>query len=862
MENSHFNMESSNAAFHIIDKMRGHLDATDYKNKVLPLLFLRYLNDIGKEELEMSYDIILPELADWNTIRRLSFNESFISLGQHLNNAFHELEFQNRRFDKIFSTLISNNDTQVRFSYENILIELFDFISDIKIPLSDFGDFFDSFLSSFIQAEGKSSGEFIQPKELTELMNSFMPQEDDFSMYNPFAGLASLALKLPDNSDYLGEEINKLIWAMGKLRLLAYGLNNNTKLINQDSIAAWINNESIEYDFISFNPPFNLKVNPGEYINLVNNKYFYRGNANTIIVEQCLSRLKYGGKMIFIIPDGFLSSTVRSDREFREYLLGNNYINLIISLPSNILTNTNVSISLMVLTKTNAKRDEISFIDAEHCSKQGNKRRQVLNTTEILSLINSGVSNRYFRKVKLSEIAENEFNLLSKRYIYTKIEEDFYSEKDLVSLKELIVPLKIRRTKSVHGKLVRIRDLKNDSLGYRNSFEGLEAIELRNNAAVLENDSLLMATYWKDLKPTFYTAKGEEIFYSSNDILACQVTSDLIDLDYVIIQLNADYVKLQVERFKTGNTIPRISKTDLLNIKIRVPSLKEQQSLVYEFKERKILGESHRLKSLKKEYGIDVADQNSFLRHQIAGSLKNVRLSFDSIKKIIDQDIANENREIYDLKVHDNSKLTFGKYLKMMERDLQSIHQSVLISGRKLELSNFDMKELDINKFIRDYCEELKERVKSNYTVTFHNADEDLADEGKTSVLVFGDENWLIKLFNNIVENAEKHGFSNSVEKFNKLDVELHYDFKELEVEIQFINSGNPLPINFDFENAMRKGSTYGQNGGDGTGLWYISEIVKAHEGQFDVTDWSSQSEFLGDNTATGFNIKLPIKID
>ncbi len=695
-------------------------------------------------------------------------------------------------------------------------------------------------------------------------MSYFIPKKDNLSVYNPFAGYGSLALSLPKSSNYFGQEINKKVCALARLRMLAYDCSDSFTLKCEDSIYSWSTNNLKLYDFVTFNPPYNLKYNNHHSHPEGENIFFNISNANSFIVEQCFDRLKQDGKMVFVMPDSFLYNNSKEDKKFRKYLIENNFIDLIISLPPGILDYTSISVNLIVLSKKfSDKNNQILFIDARDSIIRKGKRKQALNVDDIIRLIKSQVSSKNNRKVETSEIIKNNFNLLTNRYLIPDLELNSEQENNLIALDNLLKPIKRVKSEIKEGKFIRIRDLNNNTFSYKTSFDNVESREIPKFASLLPENSLLLATVWKSIKPTFYKYSKEPIYYSYPDILVCKVDSEKIDIDYLILELNKKYVSKQVSRYTIGNAIPRISKNDLLKIKLSVPSLQEQKNLVLEYKEKIILKEAEKFKALKEEYGIDIADQNSFLRHQISGSLKNVRISFNSLKSIFYEKIIKDNPDILDLKVSEKSRLTLGKYFDIIDRDLNSIHQSVIITGKELDFTEFKGVEIDLMQFIIDYYNELRERTKIIHEITIQDVDasEDLTNAGMKKAFVMGDKDFLRKMFNNIVDNAEKHAFNDSFSIKNKLDISIYFDFERMQVEIEFSNTGKPVPKQFNLENAIKKGRSFGKNGGNGIGLWYVNEIMKYHYGVLYFQD-ESEPEWLGDEWVSSFNFVFPIKLE
>ena len=229
---------------------------------------------------------------------------------------------------------------------------------DVYLKISDY--FIDNYAQEFIDQEIKTaissrrvgSGGAMQPMELTALLNSFCDKENTVDYYNPFAGLASLSLILPKHIDYRGEELFPFPWLLGKLRMLVYDRPKTWQFEKTDSFAEWLKHEEEElYDFICFNPPFNMSYS-NQYKELFkHNKYLNPQNANSLIISECFKLLRPGGKMVFLMTTGFLSSSSVKDKQLKRDLVENGHVEKIIALPSKILNHTNISVNIIVVTK-------------------------------------------------------------------------------------------------------------------------------------------------------------------------------------------------------------------------------------------------------------------------------------------------------------------------------------------------------------------------------------------------------------------------------------------------------------------------------------------------------------------------------
>lgn len=699
----------------------------------------------------------------------------------------------------------------------------------------------------------------IQPAELTSLLNSFCDEKSVSDYYNPFAGLASLGLDLPEHINYVAEEINEYTWLLGKLRSLIYNRFNNFNYSNKNSFLEWTSNKETKYDFIGFYPPLNLKLDK-HLKQIYNSEYFQIGNANPLIISECFKKLKDKGKMAFVMSSGFLFSSSKKDVSLKKSLVENGYIDKIILLPEKIFSYTSIAVNIVVICKNQNKTRRVNFIDASEKFILKDNKKRILDLKAINSLISENKSQKK-SLVEQDEILENNYNLSVHRYVFEELNLSILEDTYLTPLVELIKPIKQTQIKTTRPiKVVRIRDLANTALEATKSFNEIEKITPKHPIRILKDNSLLLAILWKSLKPTIYKKNDEDIYYESSSIIACSVNQDKVDINYLLIELQKEYVQKQLDQLSIGASVRRISKGDLMQIKVVVPDLKTQEERKLEFKESIIQEQQTKFEDLKKQLGVEVSDENSFLRHKISGTLRNIRGSYNKLKDIIDNQICKELPEVYEYKVNPKLNTSLKDYLYRLDRDIKSVHRAVKNVGVELTLNDLKFENLNFIKFVQSYVEEVKNRSNNNFEIII-NIDEEALKYSKVKEVTFsGDKEILYQVFDNIIENAERHAFSEKKEN-NRIIVELLYNFEDLEVQLDFTNTGKPLPDDYTYEAFTRKGSTSGKNAGNGIGGWYMYEVMKLHNGNFGFTDETGPEGGIHEDYATTIELTFPIEI-
>lgn len=812
----------SSKVFGIFDAFRSNakLNSIDDSFQTVLLLVSLYKDGVINES-SFTNDFDVQELKSLihNSSLNLQTKEGYIKIVEALSSSLAMLFSQPLNY---FSFLFFQLE-------KNMLVE-------------NFPRIFDELLYKLSEAQGKYTSEFIQPYEITRFIMNLAKVKDKDTIYNPFAGLASFATFLNNTNYYYGQELNHKTLALGKLRLLAYNLESFVYK-QEDSIKDW--NNFSEFDLIVSNPPFNLKFNNNNYrkINI---------SLENVIIERSLQQLNQNGELICVFPQSFLFKKNQRDLAFKKHLIENNLINTIISLPNGIFKHTAIGTCIVIINKKKVYKNKIRFIDASSfVFSKSNSRDKFLDDLNLLEQIEND-NNKIVRLIDKETIIENDYNLLVSRYF-------IYDNFKGVRLNQIGSFIRGARSENDEiGKLVKIRNLKDSIVNFNLLIDEIEDREIPSfGIRKIQQSCLLVAIKWRTLKPTYFEYNGEPI-YISNDILAFKVDKKVVNINFLINELHADYVLNQLDGLRLSSIIPTLRKDDFFQLKIKLPSIEEQKKLYYSNADiylKSIVQESEHVNYEKK---ISVEDENSFLRHQIAGSLRNVISAFKFVQKIIDEQVKNQLPEIDNLKADERLQTTFLNYMDIIERDLGSINKAVNKAGDKIDLVDLNIESFDLLDFIKDYTTSLKMRANHLFDVELDLDESAIIEYGISAINISGDKDIIRRMLDNIIENAENHAFSNSIDSVNKIKIELIYDFDDYSVQIDISNTGKPLPEKISFEALVRKGSTSGENSGNGIGLWYVNEVMKIHKGKFGFTDETGPEGIKGE-FVTVMELTFPI---
>jgi type I restriction enzyme M protein len=823
--------------WNILNGVRGFIDIDVVKEPLLSLLFLKYLNDAQSSAYDVTF-VHLEKEAYWNYLREQSNSPDF---PDKLNKAFHALEISNNELQGIFSTIDFVSHFKIRKSVD-VLRRMFHGISEIDIinSESEFGEIFDELLYYFAQLSGKKGAEAIQPKELTVLMQSFMPVNKTISIYNPFAGYSSLAVGLPDNSSYYGQEINRSTWAIAKMRLLAHKASNKIMFECEDSILNWRNSithytgnfnsseEELKYDFIVGTPPFGMRLKD---LRNYSNVYTEQTISEAFFVEQSINTLNNSGSAVITTTHGFLFRGA-AEKKLRETLVKQDLLEYVIGLPAGLFSNTGIPVVLIVLNKAKKNKKQVHFIDASNMVLNQNSREKKLDVNGLLSLIERQSAD-IFKTVSVSDIEQEDFNLNIPRYFIPEFKLELDSNEELVKLGNLIEIFNGNGNADVpKGKFVKISHLKDDNLNYQLDFDSIDEVELPRHVRKIEESCLLISLRTKSIKPTFFSFSNTPI-YISNDIIAVRINNNKVTLPYLINEFHSEYVTAQIDSYRTGAMMPTISRKDLLNVEIKLLTLKGQQEAkikgiheAYLKQKEKDLAYERRVLGLQEETHREFASIKHTFRQYLSAMSSNVKGTRKFISK-------NEGKPVsLDAIYSKNLNQTFGEHLISLE---ETIHlMSSLIRDFGDVKKNQPYKFVNIEEIVR----QAQGRFECPERFAFEELDVDRAsfidDEGnEIEAQTLVDEDDFNIVFSNIISNAKDHGFKD-LNKTYKIRTALSFDADSNLIILEISNNGVPAPSNFSQKDLTTRGEKTSDSKGAGTGGADIKDIISNFQGEFE----------------------------
>lgn len=732
-----------------------------------------------------------------------------------INSSANLLEYSQDYFDiEIHNRLVSFFSSSLDKLNDNDILNIFSLFSNLPIDDENFSTIFDELLYTYSKSRGKHAGEFILPREIAEFLCEVADVKENAKVYNPFAGLASFGVFFNERIQYIGQEINTSIWAIGYLRLLAHNKSFSSVYKLEDSVVNF--EEHIKCDLIITDPPY--------YLNNFSDKYRL---AESFVLSEGINKLTNDGKLIMLVPTGFLFKSGIDNNIHRE-IVDNDYLETIIELPSSLMPHTSISVSVMIINKNKTYKDSIKFIDATKSFIILNNKDRILDKNNLLSLVNSYAYPNQIRIIKKEKVREYDYNLNPRRYFETEIEGE--------TLINLITHYKGEKfTGKGNGRLVKLRDLKDNPIDYILTSDMLIDEDLpQRTITKIEESCLLISTQFKTLKPTFFKYQNEPIFLSSG-IEALIVDENKIDIEYLIHELNSDYVVDQIKYLNIGTSLPRLSRKDLLRIKIKLSTIEEQKAKVQGIKQAFLRSKRAELEMQQEILGLKDESFREYasLRHTLGQYLNALKSNVAGTARFIANNV-NTNINL-DTVYSKNLNRTFGEHLSGLEGIIDSM--SKLLQNFDQDEAKKEIRQHDVSNLIKESQNRFKDPEKFNFEELFIDKESfTMMEEDGAELLPIIDinEEDFFNIFSNVVSNAKEHGFKD-INNDNIIRTTLSFENETNMCVVEISNNGLPFAEGFYFKDLTTRGEKTANSGGSGIGGSDIKEIMRKYGGTFEL---------------------------
>jgi type I restriction enzyme M protein len=444
------------------DTFRGTIDASNYKDYILVMLFLKYLSDLHREKVEeyrsryggdmervaraMARErFVLPEECDFD---HLYAQRKQPDIGERINKALAGIEDANKgKLEGVFRNIDFNSEANLGDTKERNarLVHLLDDFNDERLDLRPskvgqrdvIGDVYEYLIGNFASDAGKKGGEFYTPAQVSRLLATIVAPKAGDRICDPCCGSGSLLIRAgravgSDDFALFGQELNGATWALARMNMFLHGLDNariergdtirNPKLVEEDRL--------MKFNVVVANPPFSLDKWGADTADQDKYKRFWRGippksRGDYAFISHMVETMnETDGRVGVVVPHGVLFRG-GSEGLIRQRFIDENLLDGVIGLPANLFFGVGIPAALLFFRRNKTDKN-VLFIDGSRDYAEG-KNQNKLREEDIDKIVTTwrvrqDVS-KYAHLASPEELKDNEYNLNIPLYVDTFEEE-------------------------------------------------------------------------------------------------------------------------------------------------------------------------------------------------------------------------------------------------------------------------------------------------------------------------------------------------------------------------------------------------------------------------------------------------------
>ncbi|MFC8830828.1 N-6 DNA methylase [Streptomyces sp. NPDC057137] len=449
--------EIKDALWKAADKLRGSVDAAEYKEYVLGLIFLRYVSDAfeehrsermarlvaeGRDEDRFPYVreqedfaeagvIWVPNEARWSWI---AAHTDTAHVGELIDEAMSALTEANPSLAGALPTIFRHGTVDQRR-----LAEVVDLVGRVGIDGTGdraardvLGEVYQYFLGNFARTEGRRGGDFYTPWSVCQLIVGILEPRQG-RVYDPACGSGGLLVQAGKyvethggslgNLEFYGQEINERTWRLARMNLAVHGMGSGAGAQWGDTLAD-DRHPDLKADFVMAQPPFNVSNRAWDE---ADPRWEYgvppRANANYAWLQHAISKLTEQGTAGIVLANGSMAFRSPGERQIRRALVEADLVASVVALPGQLFHSTQIPACLWVLTKHKPadRSGRILFIDARDMGMMVSRTERVLSDEDLAKITGTYHAYRdepgFSLAAALETVREHEYALTPGRYV-------------------------------------------------------------------------------------------------------------------------------------------------------------------------------------------------------------------------------------------------------------------------------------------------------------------------------------------------------------------------------------------------------------------------------------------------------------